>query len=80
MRDGNAFMVGNIRIEVMHTPGHIPEHIAFLLADTAGADEPLGIFIGDFVFVGEVGRPDLLERAAGYRGTMKANVTIGWAG
>jgi len=72
LRDGDTFMVGNIRLAVMHTPGHTPEHIAFLLTDTAHADQPMGIFTGDFVFVGDVGRPDLLERAAGYTGTMEA--------
>jgi hydroxyacylglutathione hydrolase len=70
--DGDSFMVGNIRIAVLHTPGHTPEHISFLVTDTAHADEPMGIFTGDFVFVGDVGRPDLLERAAGYAGTMVA--------
>jgi hydroxyacylglutathione hydrolase len=62
--DGHIFKVGNIRFEVLHTPGHTPEHIAFLLTDTAGADRPMGIFTGDFLFVGDVGRPDLLEKAA----------------
>lgn len=69
LRDGDTFMVGNIRLEVMHTPGHTPEHISFLLTDTAGADRPMGIFTGDFVFVGAVGRPDLLEKAAGIANT-----------
>jgi hydroxyacylglutathione hydrolase len=72
VRDGDRFMVGNIRVEVWHTPGHTPEHLSFLVTDTAGADAPMGIFTGDFVFVGDVGRPDLLERAAGYAGTMEA--------
>ncbi|MFO7261171.1 MAG: MBL fold metallo-hydrolase [bacterium] len=72
LKDGDSFMVGNVRIDVMHTPGHTPEHIAFLVTDTAGADRPMGVFTGDFVFVGDVGRPDLLERAAGYAGTMVA--------
>ena len=70
VHNGDSFMVGNIRIEVMHTPGHTPEHICFVLTDTAGANQPMGIFTGDFVFVGDVGRPDLLETAAGQRGTM----------
>lgn len=70
--DGDEFWVGNIRLEVMHTPGHTPEHISFVLTDTAGANEPMGIFTGDFVFVGDVGRPDLLETAAGFEGTMEA--------
>jgi hydroxyacylglutathione hydrolase len=69
VNDGDAWMVGNIRVEVMATPGHTPEHISFAITDTANADEPIGIFTGDFVFVGDVGRPDLLEAAAGMTGT-----------
>jgi hydroxyacylglutathione hydrolase len=72
VRDGDTFMVGNIRLEVLHTPGHTPEHVSFMLSDTANADQPMGLFTGDFVFVGDVGRPDLLERAAGHVGTMEA--------
>ncbi|MBX2998076.1 MAG: MBL fold metallo-hydrolase [Caldilineaceae bacterium] len=69
VRDGDSWMVGNIRVDVLHTPGHTPEHISFLITDTAGADKPMGVFTGDFLFVGDVGRPDLLEEAAGYKGT-----------
>ena len=71
VRDGHTIMVGNIRVDVMHTPGHTPEHISFLVTDTAGADAPMGIATGDFVFVGDVGRPDLLERAAKIANTME---------
>ena len=67
--DGDSWMVGNIKVDVLHTPGHTPEHIAFMITDTAAADQPIGIFTGDFLFVGDVGRPDLLEEAAGYKGT-----------
>lgn len=70
LNDGASFMVGNVRVDAVHTPGHTPEHLSFLVTDTAGANEPMGIFTGDFVFVGDVGRPDLLEKAAGVRGTM----------
>jgi hydroxyacylglutathione hydrolase len=59
--DGDKWMVGNVRVEVLHTPGHTPEHISFMITDTAHADQPIGIFTGDFLFVGDVGRPDLLE-------------------
>lgn len=72
VRDGDVISVGNIRLEVMHTPGHTPEHLSFLVTDTAGADAPIGIATGDFVFVGDVGRPDLLERAAKVANTMEA--------
>ncbi|MEZ6090810.1 MAG: MBL fold metallo-hydrolase [Pirellulaceae bacterium] len=70
LRDGDTFMIGNIKFEVLHTPGHTPESISFLLTDQGGgANKPMGIFTGDFVFVGSIGRPDLLEEAAGLAGT-----------
>jgi hydroxyacylglutathione hydrolase len=69
LKDGDSFKIGNILFEVRHTPGHTPEHISLLVTDTAGANQPMGIFTGDFVFVGDVGRPDLLEKAAGIAGT-----------
>ncbi len=71
LKDGSTFHVGNVAIEVLHTPGHTPEHVAFLVTDTLTAAAPLGVVSGDFVFVGDVGRPDLLERAANYQGTME---------
>ena len=52
------------RFEVWHTPGHTPEHLTFFVTDTPATDRPMGAFTGDFVFAGDVGRPDLLERAA----------------
>lgn len=70
LHDRDSFTIGNLVFEVMHTPGHTPESISFLLTDRGGsADRPMGIFTGDFVFVGDVGRPDLLEKAAGIKGT-----------
>ncbi len=69
LRDGDIWMVGNIRVQALHTPGHTPEHLSFMITDTAVADEPMGVFTGDFLFVGDVGRPDLLEEAAGLVGT-----------
>ncbi len=71
LKDGNKFKVGNLIFEVLHTPGHTPEHISFLLTDSAASTEPIMIFTGDFVFVGDVGRPDLLEKAAGIKGTQR---------
>jgi len=72
LRDGDHFMIGNIRFDVMFTPGHTPEHICYLVTDTpSGAAIPLGLLSGDFVFVGDVGRPDLLESAAGQVGAME---------
>ncbi|KAB8142566.1 MBL fold metallo-hydrolase [Chloroflexia bacterium SDU3-3] len=69
LHDGDTFALGRIAFTVMHSPGHTPEHIAFLVADTARTSEPIGIFTGDFVFAGDIGRPDLLEKAAGIGGT-----------
>ena len=69
LRDGDTFSVGNIDIRAWHTPGHTPEHLSFVITDRgAGASEPMGIASGDFVFVGDLGRPDLLETAAGVQG------------
>ncbi len=72
LHDGDRFMVGNLRFDVLHTPGHTPEHLTFLVTDTLATDQPMAAFTGDFIFVGDVGRPDLLERAAKVEGTMVA--------
>lgn len=72
LKDGDGFMVGNLKFEVIHTPGHTPESISFLLTDTPASEEPVMFFTGDFVFVGDIGRPDLLEKAAGMKGTQEA--------
>ncbi len=71
LKDKQEFWVGNLKFEVMHSPGHTPEHISFVLTDTAAGTKPIMIFTGDFVFVGDVGRPDLLEKAAGIIGTQE---------
>lgn len=68
LKDGDLIRLGNISLEVMHTPGHTPESISFLLRDHAATDEPVMIFTGDALFVGDVGRPDLLEVTAGLQG------------
>jgi hydroxyacylglutathione hydrolase len=70
LRDGDSFRLGHIRFDVLHTPGHTPEHICFLVTDEGGgANEPMALLSGDFLFVGDAGRPDLLETAAGIVGT-----------
>lgn len=69
LKDTDSFDIGNIRIQALHTPGHTPEHISFIVTDLGGAPRgPIGIVSGDFVFVGDLGRPDLLETAAGIVG------------
>ncbi|MPY66485.1 MBL fold metallo-hydrolase [Deinococcus sp. SDU3-2] len=69
LHDGDTFMAGNIRIQAVHTPGHTPEHLSFLVTDTPRGDAPSMILTGDFVFVGDLGRPDLLDEAAGGQDT-----------
>ncbi len=72
LHDNDRIVMGGVRLDVWHTPGHTPEHLAFIITDTARSDEPVAMVSGDFIFVGDVGRPDLLERAASVVGTMEA--------
>ena len=69
LKDGDKITLGNLTFDVLHTPGHTPESISFLLTDNPAVDKPVMLFTGDFVFVGDIGRPDLLEKAAGLIGT-----------
>lgn len=71
LKNGDVIRVGNILIKAVHTPGHTPEHMSYIVTDGKVTEEPLGIASGDFVFVGDVGRPDLLETAAGKKGAMR---------
>jgi hydroxyacylglutathione hydrolase len=59
--DGDEIRLGTVRLQAVHTPGHTPEHITYVLFDESRSrDTPWLLFSGDFVFVGDVGRPDLL--------------------
>lgn len=69
LHDGDSISLGNLTFEVLHTPGHTPESISFLLTDKPASEFPVMLFTGDFVFVGDIGRPDLLEKAAGIKGS-----------
>ena len=71
LRDGDAISVGRVRLTVRHMPGHTPEHLVFVVTDEATSDLAVGIVTGDFLFAGDVGRPDLLERAVGVAGSMQ---------
>lgn len=71
IRAGDRLRVGNVVLDVLHTPGHTPEHLTFVVTDGAVADAPIAALTGDFLFVGDVGRPDLLERAVNVKGTME---------
>jgi hydroxyacylglutathione hydrolase len=78
LHEGDVIRVGSVRLDVLHTPGHTPEHLSFLVTDSAASEHPLALLTGDFVFVGDVGRPDLLEKAAGIRDTMVAGARALW--
>jgi len=65
LRDGDALRMGKLRLTALHTPGHTPEHLSFVLFDEErDASQPLALFSGDFLFVGSLGRPDLLGEEA----------------
>lgn len=73
LHDGDTFHIGRVELRVLHTPGHTPEHICFVVTDRgAGAGEPMGVVTGDFVFVGDLGRPDLLETVVGKAGASES--------
>ena len=61
--DNQIFEIGNIKIKVLHTPGHTMESTTYLLIDETGKEH--AIFSGDTLFIGDVGRPDLAQKAAG---------------
>jgi hydroxyacylglutathione hydrolase len=74
LEHGDQFRIGGICIEAVHTPGHTPEHLCYLVTDEgSGADKPMALVTGDFVFIGDVGRPDLLESAVAQIGTMESS-------
>lgn len=75
---GDRITIGNVAVDVVHTPGHTPEHVTYLITDGAVADRPIAAATGDFIFVGDVGRPDLLERAANIKGTMEIGARTLW--
>lgn len=63
--DKDTITLGNITVTARHTPGHTPEHLSFLITDGAFSDQPGYMLSGDFIFAGDLGRPDLLDEAAG---------------
>ncbi len=60
LNDGERFEMGEVVFEALHTPGHTPEHIGFLLTDRSRGDEPCVFFSGGSLLVGDIARPDLL--------------------
>jgi hydroxyacylglutathione hydrolase len=68
IEDGWTLDVGDVRITAVHTPGHRPEHTAYLLADAGRGEDPWAVLTGDTLFVGDIARPDLaVEREEGAR-------------
>ena len=66
VKNGDQFNLSSVLITARHTPGHTPEHVSYLLAETAHASMPWGVLTGDSLFVSSAGRPDLLgEKATG---------------
>jgi glyoxylase-like metal-dependent hydrolase (beta-lactamase superfamily II)/rhodanese-related sulfurtransferase len=61
---GQQLWLGNVRLDVLHTPGHTPESITLLVLDTTRGQEPWLALTGDTLFVGDVGRPDLVGAGA----------------
>ena len=72
IKHDDVIELGNIRLKVLHTPGHTPESITLLVTDTTRAEEPWLALTGDTLFVGDIGRPDLVgaEAARGLAGEM----------
>ena len=63
VRDGEVLELGNVAIEVLHTPGHTPEHISLLVTDRTRADEPWFVLTGHTLMVGDLGRTELATSA-----------------
>ncbi|HDS45095.1 MAG TPA: MBL fold metallo-hydrolase [Methanomicrobia archaeon] len=62
--EGDTFEIENMRLRVLETPGHTPEHISYVVSDSTRGEEPVSVFCGDTLFVGDVGRPDLFPGRA----------------
>jgi hydroxyacylglutathione hydrolase len=63
LSDGRELDLGNVTVQVLHTPGHTPESVCLLVTDKTRGPEPWFLLTGDTVFVGAVGRPDLPGQA-----------------
>ena len=68
LSEGDTIEVGAVRLHAVHTPGHTPEHLTFVVVNEAVSKIPVGLLTGDFIFAGDVGRPDLLEKSVGVSG------------
>lgn len=64
LSEGDEVILEDMVLQVVETPGHTPEHVSYVVIDTSRGDEPVGVFCGDTLFVGDVGRPDLFPGRA----------------
>ena len=64
LSEGDTFEIEDMALSVLETPGHTPEHISYVVIDKARGNEPVSVFCGDTLFVGDVGRPDLFPGRA----------------
>jgi len=62
--EGDEIALEDMILKVIETPGHTPEHVSYIVTDTSRGSEPIGVFCGDTLFVGDVGRPDLFPGRA----------------
>jgi hydroxyacylglutathione hydrolase len=78
-RDGEKIEIGTLRARVRHTPGHTPEHLCFEIFESAHNQKPMLLLSGDFIFVADLGRPDLLEQALGKTGAAETGARATFA-
>ncbi len=64
VQEGDVIEIEHLRLKVLETPGHTPEHLTYVVIDTKRGGSPIGAFVGDTLFVGDVGRPDLFPDIA----------------
>ena len=64
LSEGDSIELEDILLQVLETPGHTPEHLSYVVIDKSRSDSPIGVFVGDTLFVGDVGRPDLFPDMA----------------
>jgi len=64
LQEGDEFKIDDVAIRVIETPGHTPEHLSYIVVDESRGKEPVVVFCGDTLFVGDVGRPDLFPGRA----------------
>ena len=64
LSEGDSIQIDDVVLEVLETPGHTPEHLSYVVKDMSRSESPIGVFVGDTLFVGDVGRPDLFPGIA----------------